>query len=67
LAEAIGRVCQSASLCQQLGTVNRRTAEQVFSPANAARAAELLRRLSEGDRTGESRAAFQAAENVSRV
>jgi len=67
LADAIGQVYSSASLCQQLGAANRRTAEQMFSPANAARAADLLRRFSKGNQTGESRATFKAAENVSRV
>ena len=67
LADAIGQVYSSASLCQQLGAANRRTAEQMFSPANAVRAADLLRRFSKGNQTGESRATFKAAENVSRV
>jgi colanic acid/amylovoran biosynthesis glycosyltransferase len=45
LADAIRQVYWSASLRDQLGMNNRRIAEQVFSPSNAARSAALLRRV----------------------
>jgi len=45
LADAIRQVYWSASLRDQLGVNNRRIAEEIFSPSNAARAATLLRRV----------------------
>ena len=42
LADAIRQVYLSASLRDQLGVDNRRIAEQMFSPSNAARAASLM-------------------------
>jgi glycosyltransferase involved in cell wall biosynthesis len=48
LAQAIRQLYHSASMREQFGARNRRIAEQVFSPANAARTAAILRTLAGG-------------------
>jgi colanic acid/amylovoran biosynthesis glycosyltransferase len=61
LADAIWRVYSSAFLRYELGVDNRRTAEQLFSPANAAKTAALLRRVSRSEQAGQPAAGRQAA------
>lgn len=68
LVDAIRQIYSSSSLRHQLGLANRRTAEQLFSPQNAAKAAALLRRVSKGEPIDQLRTPVgQAAEEVSRV
>ncbi|MBM4255356.1 MAG: glycosyltransferase family 4 protein [Deltaproteobacteria bacterium] len=45
LAQAIRQAYQSASLRERLGKTNRQIAEEVFSPRNVARTAQILSRL----------------------
>jgi colanic acid/amylovoran biosynthesis glycosyltransferase len=64
LAGAIRQVYSSASLRNQLGAANRRIAEQVFSPRNAAKAVALLRRASKGETDSKAVTVPDAAEDV---